>query len=158
MALMLGAFMNCFRVGPKTNDQCMLLETGQVIGIHDGTAAGGNHKLFPVAQLINDFALHLPEDRLAFGREYFRDGNTRAFRDQGVHIHKLKAQLAGDLPTHGGFAATHEADEGKVGYDALAGHLPIMMKKKWNRTPVFCATFLDRTMNLLVCLAAAQSS
>jgi hypothetical protein len=150
--------MNCFRVGPKTNNQRVLFETGQVIGTHDGTATGGNHQLFPVAQLINDLTLHLPEGRLAFGREYFRDGNARAFRDQGVHIYKLKAQLAGDLPTHGGFAATHEADEGKVGYDALAGHEPIMIKKKWNRTPVFCAAFLDRTVNLLVCLAAAQSS
>ena len=158
MALMLGAFVNCFRVGPKTNNQRVLLETGHIIGIHNGTSAGGNHQLFPVAQFINDIAFQLPEDRLALGREYFRDGNARAFRDQGVRIHKLKAQLAGNLPAHGGFAATHEADEGKGGYDALAGHEPIMIKKKWNRTPVFCAAFLDRTMNLLVCLAAAQSS
>jgi len=158
MALVLGAFVNCFRIGPQTNNQRVLLETGQVIGIHNGTAAGGNHQLFPVAQFINDIAFQLPEDRLALGREYFRDGNARAFRDQGVRIHKLKAQLAGDLPAHGGFAAAHEADEGKVGNDALTGHALIMVKKMWDRTPVFRAAFLGRTMNLLVCVAAPQSS
>ena len=158
MALMLGAFVNCFRVGPQTNDQCMFLEVGEVFGIHNGASAGGDHKFSPVGQRINDFALQLSEDRFAFGREYFRDGNARVFLDKGVHIRKLKVQLTCDLLPHSGFAAAHEADEGKVGNDALIGHALIMVKKMWDRTPVFRAAFLGRTMNLLVCVAAPQSS
>ena len=65
VALVLGALVKSLGTGPKADDQRVRLEAGEVLGIHNGTAASGDDQALALAQFGDDFPLELAKGRLA---------------------------------------------------------------------------------------------
>ena len=92
VGLIFDPFPDFFRRGPEANGQGMSFETGQIVGIDDQAAAGGDDQIFLRAEFLHGFDFGLAKGGFAVFRENFRDGGAGFVFDQFIRIDKLKLQ------------------------------------------------------------------
>src|ERR1017187_2958960 len=96
----------------------MGLKTGQVGRVGNETAAGGDDRLLPLAQILDHLLFQLAKSVLALLFEDFLDGHSALGLDQFVGIDKGELQRLGGEAADGRFAGAHETDQGEVLYAA----------------------------------------
>jgi hypothetical protein len=121
MGLCLHPFPNDFGRGPQANDQGMGFKTGQIGRVDNETAASGNDRFLPLAQIPDHVVFQLAKDGLALLFEDFLDGHSALGFDEFVGIDKLELQRLGSEAADGRFAGAHKTDQGDILY---AAHKP----------------------------------
>ena len=108
--------------GPKADHERVLLEAGQIRGIHRKSPAGGDDRSGACRELLDDVLFERAKHRFAVAVENVRDGPARPGLDQLIRVKVVKAQLLGNKAAHGGLACAHEPDERDVGEAAVTLH------------------------------------
>jgi len=126
MVLVADAFPDGVGRGPQAHDEGVGTEVFEVGGIADEAAAGGDDEFVPGGEIGDDGAFVGAEAGFAFGGEDFGDGLSHALGDEVVCVDKLEAQLLGNDASDGGFADTHEPDQGQIANGMNVAHAPIV--------------------------------
>ena len=114
MGLVTDAFPDFFGRCPKTDDERMRFEAGEIFSIRRQTAAGGNNGFFSEGQFADYFFFHFAKRRFAVLGENLRDGLARAGFDGVIGVEKSEVHLTCDDLADGRFAGAHEADQGQI--------------------------------------------
>ena len=88
MRLVPDPFHNAFRGAPETNNEGMFAQAGQVFGIGDESATGGDDRIFHVLQLRHDIAFLLTKARFAIRSKNVADAFVGHAFDHFVGIDK----------------------------------------------------------------------
>jgi hypothetical protein len=111
-------FPDDFGRGPQANNQGMGFKTGQIGRVGNETAAGGNDRLLPLAQIPDHLLFQLAKGVLALLFENFLDGHAALGFDEFVGVNKRELQRLGGEAADGRFAGAHESDQGEILYAA----------------------------------------
>ena len=106
-----GAMPQIARLAVQIHHQAAFGEMPAVIRVEYRAAAGGEHHVGELGQLIDHLFLARAKPGLALDLEYEGDAHAGAVFDFMIGVVKGLAQLGGEMPAHGGLSRPHQPDQ-----------------------------------------------